>query len=262
MDKAASPALSPEQRRRFDDRGLVRLPGLVSQRASAEMADRLWAEMTRKDGVQRKAPATWTVERPAHFKNLQDTGAFKAMGSPGVRAALDDLMGAGRWAEPATWGLPLVCFPGGRRVWDVPFQSWHLDGPADPGPALVGRVFLILEPLRPQGGGTLVALGSHRLARRLAEKARKQFSSGEIRKRLAAEHPWFAALMAPSPPGEARTDRFMRPTQVGGIECEVAEMTGDPGDVWLMHPNILHAGAPNVLDRPRLALTQFVMPKG
>jgi hypothetical protein len=251
-----------DARRLFEDRGLVRLPGLVSAKACAEMADRLWGEMARKDGVQRRAPNTWTVERPAHFKKLQDTGAFKAMGSPDVRAALDALMGEGRWGEPATWGQSLVCFPDPRRVWDVPYQGWHLDGPVDPGPALIGRVFLILEPLRPQGGGTLVALGSHRLTRRLADQARTQLSSGEVRKRLTAGHPWFAALLSPSPPGEDRAHRFMRPTDVGGVECQVAEMIGDPGDVWLMHPNILHASAPNVLDKPRLALTQFVMPKG
>ena len=45
------------------------------------------------------------------------------------------------------------------------------------------------------------------------------------------------------------------------MTCQVAEMTGDPGDVWLMHPNAVHAGAPNVLEAPRLVLTQFVLPK-
>lgn len=254
-------ALTLDERRVFEDRGLVRLPGLVSAKACAEMADRLWAEMARKDGVQRQAPATWTVERPAHFKKLQDGGAFAAMGSPEVRAALDALMGAGRWVEPATWGQSLVCFPGGAQTWDLPHQGWHVDLPIDPGGALVGRVFLILEPLRPRGGGSLLALGSHRLTRRLAEAAGSTLSSGEVRKRLVVAYPWFAALMSAS--GEDRAQRFMgRAEMVDDVACQVAEMTGEPGDVWLMHPHSLHGSAPNVLDAPRMALTQFVAPKG
>ena len=254
--------LTAERRHVLDDRGLLRLPGLIPRQVCEAMADRLWAEMARKDGVQRAAPGSWTTERPAHFRSLQDRGAFAAMGTPEVRSVLDALMGEGRWAEPTLWGLPLVCFPrpGGR--WDVPFQNWHVDGPTDPGAPLWGRVFLILEPLRAQGGGTLVAQGSHTLARRMARRAGATLSSAEVRKRLKAAFPWFAELMSPPQAEADRVARFMEAGEpVDGVICQVAEMIGDVGDVWLMHPNAVHAGAPNRLQTPRLVLTQFVSPK-
>lgn len=253
--------LTPDERGAFEARGFVKLPGAVSRSAVAGMADRLWAELARKDGVQRGSPSTWRQERIFGFQALQASGAFKAMASPRVRAALDDLLGA--WFEPADWGQPLVCFPGAGEAWNVPRQDWHFDGPIDPAPrrALIGRVFLILEPLRPQGGGTLVATGSHRIAAALADAAGVQQSSSDMRKRLQGLHPWFADLMH-GEDGPERTARYMeRETTVSGVPLRLEEMTGEPGDVWLMHHNALHGGSPNVLDRPRLALSQFVQPR-
>jgi hypothetical protein len=39
-------------------------------------------------------------------------------------------------------------------------------------------------------------------------------------------------------------------------------MLGEPGDVILMHPLMLHAPMPNVLATPRMMLTQFVYGRG
>lgn len=259
-----SMGLSREDRARFEERGLVRLPGLIARAAAEEMADALWREMARKDGIHRRERKTWQIERPAHFRPLQDAGAFKAMGGPAVRAVLDDLMGAGRWEAPDRWGLPLVCFPRPHGRWDVPTTNWHLDLPANPEnrQALVGRVFLLLAPLRPQGGGTLVALGSHQLVDRMIARSGERLSSADVRKRLKSHHRWFHDLMTPDKSRRDRTAWFMETeTEVDGVALQVEEMTGEPGDVLLMHPSALHAGAPNMLSEPRLALTQFVMPK-
>jgi hypothetical protein len=257
--------LSPTDRQRFDERGLVKLPGLVARAAVEEMVDRLWRTLAAKDGARRGEPRTWRVERPTQFRGLQDSDAFKAMGGPAVRAVLDDLMGQGRWEPPEHWGQPLVCFPRPHGRWDVPTQAWHLDLPAHPGARhkLVGRVFLLLGPLRPQGGGTLVALGSHRIVDRLVARAGERQSSADVRKQLKSHHRWFYDLMTPDKSRRDRAAWFMEAqTEVDGVALQVEEMTGEPGDVLLMHPSALHAGAPNMLSEPRLALTQFVMPKG
>jgi ectoine hydroxylase-related dioxygenase (phytanoyl-CoA dioxygenase family) len=256
---------SATDREQFDTRGLVRLPGLIDRAAVEEMVDKLWRELARKDGVHRREPRTWRVERPAQFRALQDSGAFKAMGGPAVRAVLDDLMGRDRWEAPEHWGQPLVCFPKPHGRWDVPTQSWHLDLPAHPGNRnkLVGRVFLLLAPLRPRGGGTLVALGSHRIVDRIVGRAGERLSSADVRKQLKSHHRWFHDLMTPDKSRRDRTAGFMEAeTEVDGVALQIEEMTGEPGDVLLMHPSALHAAAPNMLTEPRLALTQFVMPKG
>jgi hypothetical protein len=47
-------------------------------------------------------------------------------------------------------------------------------------------------------------------------------------------------------------------SELDGVQVRVGEMLGEPGDVILMHPLILHAPTPNVLATPRMMLTQFV----
>jgi ectoine hydroxylase-related dioxygenase (phytanoyl-CoA dioxygenase family) len=252
--------LTHEQRRRFETRGLVRLDGFFSDTAAEAMADRLWADLARREGIQRRAPGTWRVERPFQFQALQASGAFDAMATPALRALLDDLMGRDRWAAPAHWGQPLVCFPTSGD-WDVPHRHWHLDGPCDPAArrTMVGRLFLILAPLAPQGGGTVVATGSHRIVEATADRAGEQLSSSEMRKRLRAQHGWFDALMSPA--GE-RTQQFMdAEVEIAGVPVQVEEMSGRPGDLYLMHPRALHAPAPNKAAGPRLVVSQFVMPR-
>jgi len=217
--------------------------------------------MERREGVKRDAPATWARERIFGFQDVLASGAFDGMGSPAVRALLDELMGAGRWTPPAHWGQPLTCFPT-PGPWRLLSAHWHIDGPCEPAArrGMVGRLFLILGPLAPQGGGTLVATGSHRIVEQVADQAGETIHSGDMRQRLAALAPWFADLMSPSDAPDRR-ERFMdRETTVAGVPLQLEEMTGQPGDLYLMHPRALHNGAPNVTDQPRLVLTQFVMP--
>lgn len=250
-------------RERFETRGLVRFEAAIPRVEVEAMADRLWADLARREGVRRDDSATWTTERVFGFQAIQASGAFDGMGCPAVRDLLDGLFDGQPWAEPVHWGQPLTCFPT-PGPWTLLHKNWHIDGPCEPAArrAMVGRLFLILGPLAPQGGGTVVATGSHRLVERLADEAGETVRSGDMRQRLAALDPWFADLMSPAP-GEDRTARFMdREAEVAGVSLRVAEMTGEPGDLWLMHPRALHNGAPNVRDRPRIVLTQFIVPTG
>jgi ectoine hydroxylase-related dioxygenase (phytanoyl-CoA dioxygenase family) len=47
-------------------------------------------------------------------------------------------------------------------------------------------------------------------------------------------------------------------TAVEGAELRVVEMTGDPGDVFLVHPLVLHAASTNCSDVPRTVLSSVV----
>ena len=91
-------------------------------------------------------------------------------------------------------------------------------------------------------------------AQALADQARaaERADYTVSRDRFSRSHPWLAALTgkAPSPPD--RIAAFMRAeTDVDGIPARVVELTGEPGDVALCHPAILHAVAPNRGARPR-----------
>jgi ectoine hydroxylase-related dioxygenase (phytanoyl-CoA dioxygenase family) len=46
--------------------------------------------------------------------------------------------------------------------------------------------------------------------------------------------------------------------RVDGVDLRIGELAGNAGDVFVMHPRLLHAAAPNALDGPRLVLLQFI----
>ena len=241
----------------------MRVPAVIPRVDASAMADALWRELTRRHAIRRDQPRTWRTERPAGFAALQNADAFERMASPRLVAILDQLLGRERWLRPRHWGQPLVCFPRFAGRWDVPHQSWHLDLPADPTAAHVGRLFAILAPLGAHGGGTAVATGSLRIVQRLVGERGHEQSSGEVRKRLKARHRWIAQLMSRGANHDrCRIGRFLiAATQVDCVGVQVEEMTGEPGDVFVMHPAALHAAAPNALETPRLVLAQFVLPR-
>lgn len=53
-----------------------------------------------------------------------------------------------------------------------------------------------------------------------------------------------------------------RRTVVEGVKLRVVEMTGEPGDVILAHPMIVHAPAKNCSSMPRFALSATVFRTG
>jgi hypothetical protein len=161
------------------------------------MANRLWSDMERRFGMLRGRPDSWTVAGPAQFQALVRGGAFDALGSPRMAELADALLEAGAWDPPTHWGTPLVTFP--TPSWRLPRPPWHLDTRAcrclSPMPVL--RAFTFLEPVRPGGGGTLYVWGSHRLALEMDRApGGSVMRSADSRKRLSAEHPWFARLLA------------------------------------------------------------------
>ncbi len=75
----------------------------------------------------------------------------------------------------------------------------------DPDRQEVVRLFGLIAEVRPRGGGTMVVEGSHELVRRLAASSSitDDGSSVEIRKALAATHPWFPLCGAMTGTGTA-----------------------------------------------------------
>ena len=70
--------------------------------------------------------------------------------------------------------------------------------------------------------------------------------------------PWFRELSSLRP-GEDRIARFMSAaTPFDGVALQVVELTGEPGDVWAMHPWMVHNLSPNCGARPRIVLTERI----
>jgi hypothetical protein len=53
-----------------------------------------------------------------------------------------------------------------------------------------------------------------------------------------------------------------RDHDVGGITMRVTELTGQPGDVVLTHPWVLHCHAPNTGGYPRMMMTKNLYRRG
>jgi hypothetical protein len=252
--------LTTDQRDQFEREGVVRLPGFVEAAAIAAMAGALWRDLEARLGARRDAPETWTMARPAHFQALIRNGAFDRLDTPAMRGLADVLLGPAAQTAERTRALPLVTFPSPQ--FDLPQASWHFDLPGDAyRPPLPGlRLFVILERLAPRGGGTLYVAGAHRLALAILEAEGRSLPSAALRRRLKAAHPWFERLLAtPGGQVEAWLDR---PARVEDIEVCVREMTGEAGDLILMHPLMLHGLAHNAGDRPRLMLTMDIWRQG
>jgi ectoine hydroxylase-related dioxygenase (phytanoyl-CoA dioxygenase family) len=146
---------------------------------------------------------------------------------------LFSLPNAGPWRLPGGW-------PGG----------WHSDSPrlAD-GSSPGVQAFSFLEPVGPQGGGTLVLVGSHRLL-----AGRGALKPKEIN-RLLRDEPYFHRLAAAGAQGEA----FPKGA-CGDVGLEVIELTGQPGDVWITDMRVLHAASPNAAETPRVMVTDRFLP--
>ena len=220
----------------------------------------VWDNLQRRYPVRREKPETWTSQRIDGLHALDKSVTFQQIGGAKVCQMLDDLVGSGNWHRPTRWGYLLVAFPESIGPWDVPCTSWHLDLPASglPGPFAV-RLFTCLQPLRHTGGATLVVAGSHLLVEDLVRKKRdRRMRSADVREALIRSHPWIKALCSRGETSD-RIGRFMHAsTAVNEAELRVLEMTGEPGDVFLVHPFILHAPSTNCLDLPRIVLSTFV----
>jgi phytanoyl-CoA dioxygenase PhyH len=242
---------SDGERTAFEARGVVRL------RAAAEPE----AVRALREAVRARIGASKPTPRPSQLAKLVQPYGFAKTWGPRVAAALDALLGAGRWRVPACAGQVLfVNPPEPDAAWDVPRTVWHLDFAA-PGAARVlpgVQIFACLDRVAPRGGGTVVIAGSHAAIDALRRRAGDDFAgrSREVRQALLRESAWLRDLCTRRA-GEDRGARFMAEPRAGE-SLQVVELTGEPGDVWLMHPWTLHAPAPSCGDRPRMVLCERV----
>lgn len=252
-------SLTPGQLDEFERRGAVRLPRFYPRETIEAMAERVWADLERRFGLRRGRPETWIGATPAKFQALRKSGAFCALRTPELCDLANALLGEGAWEEPAHWGGLLVTFPAASPILARP--PWHLDvvGIERLTPLPVLRIFTFLEPVLPNGGGTLYVSGSHRLAIEIERSDGGSVRSAQVCKRLKLQHPWFACLLA-ARYGEPHA--FKAETRIGDHIVRLEEMNGGPGDLIIMHPAVLHGAAHNALDRPRMMLTEWIMRRG
>ena len=121
------------------------------------------------------------------------------------------------------------------------------------------RLFTCLDKPAPGGGGTVFVAGPHELLKNLVrQEGVEKLHSADARKVLIRTCPWIERLCS----FDERIDRvreFMKSEAVvSRLWLRVVEMTGEPGDLWLTDPLMLHARAQNCAEVPRLVLSSIV----
>ena len=248
--------LSPAQRAEFVERGVIRLPGLLPAEALDRARDVILERLSQRGLWQDGAWRLDAMPRPQYPATGLKTGRAIGHGhpefaaltcDPGLLAVVDQLLDGRPFDRRFWYSHPAVLFTlPNADVWRLPRGGWHTDGICMSSNAIPGvQMFGFLDPVAPGGGGTLVVAGSHRIV-----NEGRPMRIREVTRRLKRE-PFFRELMG----GRYGAESGLPKARVGDVLVEVVELTGEPGDVWLTDMRLLHSGAPNAADRPRMMLT-------
>lgn len=246
--------LTPKQLSEFEDRGLVRVAGLLPLERVAILRDALITHLERKglwhEGGWSPSLPSLDASPAAGFKlarEIKRHPALRELIAPEVLDVIGQLTG-GKPVRPMMDAAQVLFTLPNANDWSVPSSVWHLDLPRLPGAGLPGvQLFTFLNQVEPHCGGTLVVAGSHRLL------GGQFIRSRDVKKRLKRE-PWFADLFSGNVHDRAR---FVdRPGRAGHVPVQVVELTGRPGDVYLVDIRLLHTLAPNAGAVPRMMATQ------
>ncbi len=238
--------LGRAEARHFVEKGHVVVKGAFPKDFAALVRERAWAELARQHGIDRRDPAGWARSfhgrggLPGYVRTGGDGLRFPLRaGAPRALAAqLDVLGGAERLpGDPElAWGTGAIANLGAEDHdgWQPPQPrqpGWHKDGwhfrhfLNSPEQGLL--TVPIYSDILPRGGGTFIATDS------IAPVAR-----------LLAAHP--GGFHADSVQGAGYLIPYLI-EQCSAFE----ELTGEAGDMAILHPYMLHRAAPNPSDRPR-----------
>lgn len=215
----------------FIQRGYVRVSGCFSR----ELARDLTARACERLYCSVDDPATWPSGRmrPPESQRVP----FESIAPKAWRAACELVGGAERILEPCSWGDGFIINFGRQPEleWHPPsatlrdWTNWHKDGDFfrhfldSPEQGLL--VIAIFSDIAEGGGGTYLACDS----------------VGHIARYLA-EHP------------EGVLPRGTPAHEIVGKCQDFVEATGSVGDVYLLHPFMLHSQSVNASDRIRFII--------
>jgi len=230
-------AMDPELIRRWREDAVARLRSAEAK----DLHDSLppWTPELFAD-LDPARPRTWKARR-ATLRGTQRVALPEA--APQLISTLDELLGPGRLFTKTITDYMILSFgirPRRRWLWrlrrTVQSHSYHLD---DPGPAMTlsgwRNAFLLVvlySDIAPGGGGTLLACDS-------PPKVAKALAAGPV--------------------------DFVSPARARALaaECrDIEELTGDAGDVFILHPFMLHGAQPNGASTIRIIANPILRAKG
>ncbi|MEO1476251.1 MAG: phytanoyl-CoA dioxygenase family protein [Pseudomonadota bacterium] len=251
--------LSEHQRAEFEASGILKMESLISKETIIRACS---AILSRFEALNLSQNGEWQLEDRPRLKWPDKGYSTKQIGNkiedveslldePVIRPIIDDLLEHAD-LDKDMFKRPqiLVTLPN-KDDWFMPSDGWHVDIPRLASGDRAGvQIFILLDEIKPQGGGTLAVAGSHQLLNR-GDFIRSRDVTKQLRK-----HPFFHELMLErhSSLNVGRNLDGTKPSEEE-IELAVIEMTGAPGDAYLMDTRVIHSGAPNVKDQPRMMAT-------
>jgi len=207
---------------RFVADGFVKLEQAAPRAAADAARDLLWQRI----GLSPDDPDGWR-EPVIWASDLTAEGPFsEIIGSPRLARALDEVCGPGGWVPRGQLGMVPVRFP---RLPGADDRGWHIDAnvPQPDGSHRAGarsRTMLLLTLLSavgPDDAPTRIRVGSHRdAAAALGGRDLDPFEAGPLVDAASAGRP-------------------------------LAYATGQPGDMYLVHPLTVHAADEHRGTEPR-----------
>ena len=218
--------LTDEQVEQFLTQGFVVIKGAFTREQAAHWSRDVWTRL----GYSPDDKSTWAQNR-IHMPTLSSVSVQEL--APRAFGAICELCGGEERLTSARWGDGFIVNLGDEShttSWEPPSASvsgWHKDGDFfrhfldSPEQGLL--TIVLWSDVFPTGGATFVAADSV---------------------------PVIAKFLATHPEG-VRPDGFDFQALVA--QCsQFLEATGKAGDVYLMHPYLLHASSKNALRLPRL----------
>jgi phytanoyl-CoA dioxygenase PhyH len=203
--------------------GYLILRGAFSAQVAAECREFVWKQVPLWD------QCTSNGMPMVHLKKGFSCAPFDHVASDRLKSARDQIVGAGRWNDPGGYGWWPLLFPGFPGS-----GGWHLDG----NPSVVGYptehhhalvTLFLFSDVGPGDGGTPMLRGSHLdVGRVVADAGRSGVTWTQVKLKLAAN------LLNPG-------------------ESQIAHVTGEAGDVALLHPFLIHGFGANRGNRIRFA---------
>jgi hypothetical protein len=225
--------LSKEDVEHFMARGHVRIKGCFSRELARELTEKACERLH----CSLHDPSTWPSGRmrPPETRRVP----FEEFAPRAWQAACELVGGEDRVLKPCTWGDGFIINFGREPEfeWEPPSSvlrpwcQWHKDGDFfrhfldSPEQGLL--VVAVFSEIKPRGGGTYIACDSVQQVARFLERHPEGLLPPELR---APALEWLA-------------------------ECkDFEELTGEVGDVVLLHPFMLHTRSLNVLNEARFII--------